>query len=273
MFKIGINSNNESGKNDTQILKNIKQAGFENIMLSFKSSEVENSIKTANELGLKVQYFHLDGHFSDYLWTKGEMAIKTVNKLISQIELCAKYNIPIAIFHPSYGTPSSKPFRPNIEGIKNITKILEVAKKHNVKIALENLDRYSCKLLNYLLKNIKDENLGFCYDCGHHHLYNPKDDLLKKYGNRLFALHLHDNLMDWSYGYDHSRDLHMLPFDGTIDFDKVCHKLKKINYQGIIMLEVHKVSFPTPMHYEKLSDTDFLNEAKTRANRLLDILN
>ena len=45
-----------------------------------------------------------------------------------------------------------------------------------------------------------------------------------------FAVHLHDN--------DKTDDLHLLPFDGTIDWDNVIQKLKDCNYNGPITLEL-----------------------------------
>ena len=47
--------------------------------------------------------------------------------------------------------------------------------------------------------------------------------------NKIFALHLHDN--------DKSSDQHLLPFDGTIDWDLYAKNLKIANYNGPIILE------------------------------------
>ena len=41
--------------------------------------------------------------------------------------------------------------------------------------------------------------------------------------NKIFAVHLHDN--------DMSDDLHLLPFEGTIDWKELSTNLKKANYQ------------------------------------------
>ena len=73
------------------------------------------------------------------------------------------------------------------------------------------------------------------------------------------AVHLHDNLMDWEIGYDHTRDLHMLPFDGKIDYDKVCEKLANTNYDNVIMLELHKLSCGEPRLYDDMPIDKYLN--------------
>ena len=265
MLKIGISTNNEAGKNDIDILKNIAQSNFKNVMLSFKSKDIEDSIKNISDLGLEIVYFHIDNKYANDLWARGEAVESYIQDVIGQIEICGKYKIPIAVMHATQGSPSDFSLKPNEEGLKNFDRILKVAKKNNVKIAIENIDRIGIKNMCYLLDNIKDENLGFCYDVGHHHLYNPKTDLLKKYGDRLFAIHLHDNLMDWVPGYDYTRDLHLLPFDGKINFEKVCKKLKNVNYSGIIMLEIHKKSFGKPQLYENMDNLEYLNKAYNRA--------
>ena len=47
--------------------------------------------------------------------------------------------------------------------------------------------------------------------------------------NKIFTIHLHDN--------DKSDDLHLLPFEGTIDWNELTNNLKNANYNGPITLE------------------------------------
>ena len=245
-MNIGINTNNESGKNDIKILNNIKKSGFKNVMLSFKSKSVEKTLKAINKLKLNISYFHISNQYANDLWATGYAVEKYIKSVIDQLELCGKYNIPIAIMHATTGSPSDLALAPNKQGLKNFKRILAVAKKNNVKIAIENIDCYGIDNLHYLLDNIKDKSVGFCYDVGHHHLYNPKVDMLEKYKDRLLAIHLHDNLMDWKVGHDYTRDLHLLPFDGKIDLEKVCRKLKSISYkEGYIESDVESRTFLT----------------------------
>lgn len=272
MFKFGINTNNESGSNDIEILNNIASAGFENIMLSFKAKNIDETIKTAQNLGITISYFHIDNKYANNLWATGEAVERYIQDVIKQIEICGKYNIPIAVMHACIGSPTAIALNPSEQGLKNFDRILKVAKRNRVKIAIENVDLYSIKHIYYLLDNINDKSLGFCYDVGHHHLYNPKTDILKKYGDRLFAIHLHDNLMDWQKGYDHTRDLHLLPFDGKINLDKVCKKLKAIGYNGVIMLELHKKACGNPQMYENIDNQEYLKEAYKRAEKLAKMM-
>ena len=272
MLKIGVSTNNESGSNDNEILRNIAQVGFKNVMLSFKSNNIDETVKTIHDLGMNISYFHIDNKHANDLWATGEAVESYIQDVINQLELCGKYNIPIAVMHACLGSPTDFALNPNKQGLKNFERILKVAKTHKVKIAIENVDCYSIKHVYYLLDNIKDKSVGFCYDVGHHHLYNPETDLLKKYGDRLFAVHLHDNLMDWQKGYDYTRDLHYLPFDGKIDFDKVAANFRKLNYDGIVMLELHKAPTGGPHLYKDMDNLEFLKQAKKRAEKLADMI-
>ena len=131
MLEIGISTNNEAGNDDIDILNNIKEVGFKNVMLSYKAKNIEEAIKTISDLGLKINYFHLDNKYSNDLWAKGEAVEKYINDVIKQIEICAKYNIPIAIMHPTWGSPSDFALNPSERGLKNMERILEAAKRNN----------------------------------------------------------------------------------------------------------------------------------------------
>ena len=64
--------------------------------------------------------------------------------------------------------------------------------------------------VHFLLDNIKSDYVGFCYDSGHENAFAPDEKYLERHGNRLFAMHLHDN-----YG---EKDEHNIPFNGTVNW-------------------------------------------------------
>jgi len=273
MYTLGINTNNECGKDYKEVLNNIKSAGFTNVMVAAKIGKFEDTIKYAQSLGLNIPYVHLSTSFPNDLWSIGPTNTELINKMCEEIEICNHYNIPIAVMHISIGDGISKVATPYINGYKSMKKIVEFAKIKNVKIAIENLDNFNTKRLTYLLDHIKDDNLGFCYDAGHHNLYEPNFNYLKKYKNRIFAIHIHDNLMDRKFGFDYTRDLHRLPFDGKIDFNKVCKNLAKTNYNNVIMLEIHKDSCGEPKLYLEMDNLEFLQESYKRAKKISELVN
>ena len=56
-------------------------------------------------------------------------------------------------------------------------------------------------------------------------------DYLQNYQDKLICLHLHDN--------DGTDDQHLLPYDGTVNWNLVVDILKDCNYNGPITLELY----------------------------------
>lgn len=66
--------------------------------------------------------------------------------------------------------------------------------------------------------------------------------------DRIFAVHLHDN--------DKTDDLHLLPFEGTINWEETLYNLKQANFNGHITLEsVYRIPYLniTPLEFYKKS--------------------
>ena len=76
------------------------------------------------------------------------------------------------------------------------------------------------------------DTFGVCFDTGHAHI--TKEDIpatLRLLGDRLLALHIHDNTGD--------RDDHLPPYCGDLPFAEVTAALKEIGYAGNINFEVN----------------------------------
>ena len=117
----------------------------------------------------------------------------------------------------------------NEKGLRRIKDICDYAKSLNMKVAFENTKIKG--YLDYVMDNIDNDNVGVCFDSGHCHAHFNDELDFEKFKNRIFAVHLHDN--------DGLDDLHLLPFDGTIDWEHTIKRLKESNYEGSITLEIH----------------------------------
>ena len=100
------------------------------------------------------------------------------------------------------------------------------------------------------------ETLGFCLDTGHANLIGLCfEDMIKKLGNRLKVLHIHDN--------DGLQDLHQIPYtfsrtrenSSLTDWDGFIRGLKAITYDGVLSFETAPAlsTFPEKMQEETLS--------------------
>ena len=136
------------------------------------------------------------------------------------------------VFHVTYGL--DKPEEPSEIGLNRFLKITEAAEKYGVYVALEN-SAFSDYLV-YLLDNIKNKYIGFCYDSGHENTFGKEFDFLSRFGDRLLCMHLHDN---FGTGDDHA-----IPFHGSIKWEEKVMLLKKTAlWQQVVTLEstVHAI--------------------------------
>lgn len=220
-------------------LQAIKRAGFTTVCLNFEKeltnteTEWENQLKLAQKYTLPVEAVHLTGSFANALWS--DDATHAINQIENEICRISKLNLRVGVLHVTWGLiPPNNPTR---KALENFLKIAEIAEKHNVKIAFEN--SVSAKHVRFVLDNIKSNNFGFCYDSGHENAFTPETDFLSIYGERLFAMHLHDN--------DGKNDMHLLPFTnkGTINWQEKVSLLKQSElWNNSIILEVENQSTP-----------------------------
>ena len=119
-MSVGINTNIEYGLDLKNLYEEIKNAGFENVMIAFKETEIEESILLAKSMGLNIHYVHLSCRKANAFRVNSPVRIKYINKLKNEIDICSKHNIPIAIIHPIAGNPNTKPVGVNKIGLETI---------------------------------------------------------------------------------------------------------------------------------------------------------
>jgi sugar phosphate isomerase/epimerase len=238
-------------------IKSVKQAGFKNVFVQWYDEDwkisQEEQVKLCKEFGLNIIFAHLGYQNINDIWGKEKKGDKLVDRYKEDIKNCSENNINLVIMHLT-----SKKQAPmyNEIGLNRIRKIVEYAKEKNVKIAFENTKIKG--YLEYVIENIKDENVGICYDSGHCHCHFEDEFNYEFFKNRIFAVHLHDN--------DKTDDLHLVPFDGTINWDNVVEKLKDANYNGPITLELCY-----RYDYLKMSLDDFYKKAYETAEKIADM--
>lgn len=239
---------NNANQNVTpeETIKTVKEAGFKNVFLQWYNLDwkckQEQQLKLARELGLNVIFIHLGYQGINDLWLPGKKGDELIEGYKKDIQLAKENNIPMVIMHLTSGKEA-----PNYDevGLTRIQTLCDYAETLGIKIAFENTKIKG--YLEYILTNIKNKNIGICYDSGHCHVHFKDEFPYELSKNRILAAHLHDN--------DQSDDLHLLPFDGTIDWTKVMKKLKECEYQGPITLELcyryHYLNMPLIEFYQK----------------------
>ncbi len=114
--------------------------------------------------------------------------------------------------------------------------LLPVAKEYGVTICLENMPMLAFSIAKpsdilRLVEEINDDSFQICLDTGHVSVFAELSigDEVRRLGDHIKVLHVHDNML--------SRDLHLMPYFGKLNWSEFISELKDIGYKGVFSLE------------------------------------
>lgn len=116
---------------------------------------------------------------------------------------------------------------------RSVEEIAQVAADAHVQVALEVIPNplstpaALCRLIEDDLEGL---DVGVCLDYGHAHLGGDVVEAIETLSGHLVTTHVHDN--------GGSRDDHLVPFAGRIDWDMAMMSTQKVGYDGAFMFEV-----------------------------------
>lgn len=231
-------------------LQLIKETGFDNVMLWWEDEDYPNFIdkksfvSLAKEFGLGVDNIHLPYEDCNFLWSDNEFdRLFHVNEFIKYLDGCKSSGAEKIVMHTNRNNLSGVDYK---NGYKSFEKIISFAEDIKIKVAIENTRKFH--YTEFVLKEFDSRYLGFCYDSSHDFINGEsKGEILNKWKNRLFCVHLSDN--------DGEDDRHWLPRKGIVDFKTVVNTIKTTSCDSLSM-EVY------PSGEEKeLSPAEFLKRA------------
>ena len=244
-------------------VKKVADLGFDGAELAVrnpKDLKVEDVIKIIKENNLEVpaigtgQAYGEEGlSFSDPDGTIRKMAVERIK---DQIIFASNFNAQVII-----GL-----IRGKIEEVVNrakaeewtidcLRKCTEFAKKYNIRLTLEPVNRYESNFINTLnegiefIKRVGASNLGLLADTFHMNIEEVSiyDSIIQA---KDYITHVHfADSNRWAPGCGH------------LDFAKIVQTLKKIGYQGYVSAEI--LPFPDPDSCARLT-TETLNRLDIR---------
>jgi len=188
---------------------------------------------------------------ADEKWLK-----EYIRLLENRIRFCAEVGGDAVIIHP----PEDEKRGDNDINLKMnrslyvFEKVRRVCEDLGINIAVENCSKSDEDVLVFYFEKYPPEFVGFCFDSGHANILKSLDQLLK-FGNRLRALHLHDNRGE--------SDDHQPPFWGTVDWNKVTQWIKASGYKKPINFEITH----NPKHFNGTME-EFLNYTVNQIQKL-----
>lgn len=269
--KICLGTCDSFGMTTINQIKTFEKVGFDGFFTDWREDyPIGEWVRTAKEFDMIYHSIHAPfGRSADMWGVDEEKAEIALNELISCLEDCKRWEIPIMVAHAFIGFEDHTPTQ---IGLERFGQLVKVAENSGVKIAFENTEGE--KYLFALMDEFSNHpNVGFCWDSGHEMCYNHSQDLLSRFGDRLIITHLNDNLgiRDYNGKITWIDDLHLLPFDGIANWDYNIERLKKCKYKGILTFELTRYSKPNRHEndlYQQMKPIEYLTEAYKRACRI-----
>ena len=260
--KLGINAECLKGVSEFDALPLIKAAGFDTFFTGAyrRDGSVSKIRKRADELGLTYEFIHAPFAGINEMWMPGLGYLTMFNAMKESIDSAAENDIPMVITHVSSGW---NPPQVNDLGLSRYDEIVLYAKERGVTVAFENL-RLVGNLACLVDRYEKMDNVKYCFDCGHEHCYTKTIKWMDIFTTKTCCTHIHDNMGRPFDDKVNDYDAHLLPFDGTYDYEQMMRKLDEYGYTGSLMLEVTQYR----PQYEQMSHEDFLATCYERIKKI-----
>jgi sugar phosphate isomerase/epimerase len=162
----------------------------------------------------------------------------SVKEVISALDMCSRLGIKKAVLHPGYltGLLRSVPDLGGQLAFRSLDEILDAARERDIMICLENMfprtgHMYRPEEMAEVLDNYPDVMMTF--DIGHACIKAPANrpiSILDVGAKRIRHLHVSDNNL--------VEDDHLPIGEGSIQFEEVFSRLKRIGYDDTMTLEV-----------------------------------
>ena len=258
---LGANCECIRGQAPTETLRLMREVGFNSFFSGAHTHEdVERVRKAGDALGMTLTSLHAPFSEINNLWLHGMNYRPLYKQILESIDSAADNGVPVVVLHISSGWRAPEL---NDLGFARYDELVSYAADRGVKIAFENL-RLVGNVAYFADRYRFTENVGFCLDVGHEHCYTKHVTFMDLFRDRLLATHIHDNY-GISKPYEEGTDIHLLPFDGTVDYGRMMRKFDEYGYAGPLTLEISNAQKP---EYLEMAPIDFLKTAFDRLERI-----
>lgn len=218
---------------------------------------LSNVLESAIVAGIKFNQLHAQWPLSCETDAEVAASIEIVKRSIRGATYLNCPNVVVHTFAPfgwNKEIDAKKTFDLNVRIFKELTAY---ARDFDITVCIENLPFVCLEISKVdtvlkLIRAVNQPNCKMCFDVGHAHVFH--DDIaedIKKIGSYLQVLHVHDNNGQF--------DSHLIPWQGSINWNEFVAAIRDINFSGCISLETYV-------------DLDMPREVKTSMRKLLSQL-
>lgn len=219
-----------------EVIQAFVENGIRRTFVNIEHPEFEKAMEALAKADIIVDNFHAPFKGLNVIWEPGEAGDEMLRRLMAGVDACVKYGVKVMVCHVSNG----KPMPPIIPvALDRYDRLMAYGEEKGVTIAFES-HRF-VENVRYFMERYPQA--GFCLDTSHEDAFTPGVRYMPMWGDRLVATHLSDN----EYVCDY--DMHMLPFDGHINWDKTAREIADCGRDVTLMLEIK------PDNHEKYKDT------------------
>ncbi|MDR0720084.1 MAG: sugar phosphate isomerase/epimerase [Treponema sp.] len=269
MFALSSDYNGESRNTEKirRILSAIAGAGFSHVHWCYEwkgpylysSHEMRQIKEWLGELGLKAKGIHGScgeirfkhttprkfewerENLKDYVSSNEYNRLAGVELVKNRIDLAGELETGEIVLHlplPYRIFEKHSSFKEEFytAACKSFDELKDYSLEKGVRICIENLpdcpERCQTEMFDRLFDRYDRTYMGFCFDTGHGNM-SSRDCLYfaRRYTDRMFIVHIHDN-----HG---SSDEHLIPFEGTFNWEGFAELLVKSPYKLPCLFEVN----------------------------------
>ena len=243
-------------------LQIIRDGGFTTIEIcSFRphldyhdERQLEEAAASLQHYGFDAFSFHAPfGPNIDITALNEETRTNSQQELLKAAAAAHTLGVTHFVIHPGPESEHRPPTEEHMARLNNaaasLSRVAEYCARSKMTLVLENMLPHlmfgKISDLLYLCGEIKGGPVGVCLDTGHAFLGGMLSGIVDQVADRLTMVHAND-----SWG---SRDDHLPPGKGTIDWPQLIEQLQRIRFAGAVILEVSR---------DHKSDAQILEEAR-----------
>ncbi len=271
MRKLVLNTDLGLDLDELELIDHMAKVGWDGVFTGWNDKKGNKYLADRIKAdGLIYQSIHAPFGNSYHMWEEDARGDEEVARQIRCLHDSAEAGVNLVIMHAIIGMERCTP---TAIGVDRYGKLLDEAQSLGIKIAVENTEG-EC-YLDRIMTDLHDHPaLGFCIDTGHEMCYDFSHDLIGKYGDKLIATHLNDNMGMTGDKLTWLDDSHMMPFDGVADWNGIANRIKKTPFSGPLTFELISKNRPdrhTHDRYADLGADGYLSLALEKAKKFRDI--